>query len=850
MDALTWGGVSTAGHYAVVDMNETFADLEPVIQDGNGTWIVTAADNDFYNLVPSIYYNLDDLKAWLDANASAPVAFLPFDDNHTDGNHSGPGDYNGTNPNSAPAFQVDGNFSISENQSLVYDFNATDPDGDPLTYSILYGDDEHHFEIVASAGLLAFVSPRDFESPDDNNSDNIYEVTIEVSDGNASDILNIYVEIEDVLENEAPFFQNDGNLSVNENQIFVFDFNATDPNGDSLSYSILYGDDANALDLNESTGILSFLSPPDFENPDDNNTDNIYEATVQVSDGNATDILNLYLHVQDVFENTAPSDLNATNLIVNEERPAGTFVGQFIGIDDNPNAVLSYMLASGTGDTHNGLFSLQSNGVLRTAAVLDYEANASLNIRVRVRDEWNPAQILSLEKQFTVVVRDVNESIPNQSPVFSHSLQNHSIQENTVFVTELNASDPDGDFLSYSILLGGDANAFNVNISSGELSFVSPPDYENPNDSNLDNVYQLIVQATDGENNATMNLNVEVLDVSENAAPVFQNDGNFTVSENQSFIFDFNASDPDGDPLTYSILYGDDEHHFEVVPSSGLLAFVTPRDFENPDDNNSDNIYEATIQVSDGNATDQLNLYVHVLDVSENAAPIFYSDGNLSVNENQIFLSDFNATDPNGDSLSYSILYGDDANALDLNESTGILSFLSPPDFENPHDNNSDNIYEATIQVSDGNATDQLNLFVHVQNVIENVNPVIHSIGSIDVQHALDHEFWMSENSAIVLEINATDNDGDALSIHLTGGEDAGLFSVESLSDHNMSLDRIVFDGTPDFEDPIDADSNNTYTVYFRVVDGHGGFDEKRLTIRVIDVFENNGPESRIFHGL
>ena len=393
------------------------------------------------------------------------------------------------------------------------------------------------------------MSPRDFESPDDNNSDNIYEVTIEVSDGNASDILNIYVEIEDVLENEAPIFQNDGNLSVNENQIFIFDFNATDPNGDSLSYSILYGDDANALDLNESTGILSFLSPPDFENPDDNNTDNIYEATVQVSDGNATDILNLYLHVQDVFENTAPSDLNATNLIVNEERPAGTFVGQFIGIDDNPNAVLSYMLASGTGDTHNGLFSLQSNGVLRTAAVLDYEANASLNIRVRVRDEWNPAQILSLEKQFTVVVRDVNESIPNQSPVFSHSVQYHSIQENTVFVTELNASDPDGDFLSYSILNVGDVNAFSVNISSGELSFISPPDYENPNDSNLDNVYQLIVQATDGENNATMNLNVEVLDVSENAAPVFQNDGNFTVLENQSFIFDFNASDPDGDAL-------------------------------------------------------------------------------------------------------------------------------------------------------------------------------------------------------------------------------------------------------------------------------------------------------------
>ena len=69
---------------------------------------------------------------------------------------------------------------------------------------------------------------------------------------------------------------------------------------------------------------------------------------------------------------------------------------------------------------------------------------------------------------FIVTVLDINESMPNQSPVFTHSLQNHSIQENTVFVTELNASDPDGDFLSYSILNGDDANAFSVSISSGE----------------------------------------------------------------------------------------------------------------------------------------------------------------------------------------------------------------------------------------------------------------------------------------------------------------------------------------------------------------------------------------------
>ena len=125
-------------------MNETFADLEPVTR-GMGTVlvIITAAEiMSFYNLVPSVYYNLDALKAWLDANASAPVAFLPFDDNHTDGNHSGPGDYNGTNPG-----DHNGTFEYA-----VYDFNST-----------------HLFELTGSES--AFPGPHVIlEELDENNN--------------------------------------------------------------------------------------------------------------------------------------------------------------------------------------------------------------------------------------------------------------------------------------------------------------------------------------------------------------------------------------------------------------------------------------------------------------------------------------------------------------------------------------------------------------------------------------------------------------------------------------------------------------------------------------------------------
>ena len=121
-----------------------------------------------------------------------------------------------------------------------------------------YGDDAQFFDLNESNGILTFLSPRDYENAEDNNSDNIYELTVSVSDGHESAIINLHVSVEDVFENQAPYFQTDGNLSVPENQTFVFEFNASDLDNDALSYAVEYGDDAQFFDLNESNGILTF----------------------------------------------------------------------------------------------------------------------------------------------------------------------------------------------------------------------------------------------------------------------------------------------------------------------------------------------------------------------------------------------------------------------------------------------------------------------------------------------------------------------------------------------------------------------------------------------------------------
>ena len=84
--------------------------------------------------------------------------------------------------------------------------------------------------------------------------------------------------------NTAPVISNtDMNISVQENQTAAFTVNATDANGDTLTYS-LSGDDASLLSIS-SSGVVTFNTPPDYENPGDSDANNIYKITASVSDG-------------------------------------------------------------------------------------------------------------------------------------------------------------------------------------------------------------------------------------------------------------------------------------------------------------------------------------------------------------------------------------------------------------------------------------------------------------------------------------------------------------------------------------------------------------------------------------
>ena len=66
-------------------------------------------------------------------------------------------------------------------------------------------------------------------------------------------------------------------------------------------------------------------------------------------------------------------------------------------------------------------------------------------------------------------------------------------------------------------LTGDDEGDFD--IDGGELTFRSPPDFENPTDADGDNEYSVTVNANDGTNDASTDVTVTVTDVDELGDP-------------------------------------------------------------------------------------------------------------------------------------------------------------------------------------------------------------------------------------------------------------------------------------------------------------------------------------------
>ena len=557
--------------------------------------------------------------------------------------------------------------------------------------------------------MLTFRNTPDYDRPADSNRDNVYLVTVQVSDGRYYGSLEATVTVTDLNE-AAPTVTGRETLSIRENTAnTLYTYRASDMDrGATIIWSV-GGTDGDDFEISEQ-GALTFASPPDYERPADSDGDNVYEITIRASDGSSAGELGVTITVTAV--NEGPEITGRASITVSENHEA--VLASYTGRDpEDTTADITRWSVSGRD---GGDFTINSDGELTFRYPPNYERPADAN-----RDNVYEVTVRASEGRVygnydvTVTVEAVDEA-----PEFRRgSRDTFTYRENgTSALYTYRATDPEGAVVAWSVS-GTDGEDFEIS-TGGVLEFRDPPDYDDPADDGGDNEYEVTVVATDQTGHAS-NLPVMVTVTDVNEGPTISGASEFTVRENHdAALGTYTARDPEIPDLeiTRWSVTGRDGGDF-TINEAGELTFRHPPDSERPADANRDSIYEVTVRASDGRYYGTFDVTVTVEAVDED--PEFHgnSQDSFSYQENQTSaIYTYRATDPEGEDVTWD-LSGTDSSAFVISEE-GELTFLNAPDYEDPVDSDDDNVYEVTVEASDENGnTAQLEVTVTVVNLTD-----------------------------------------------------------------------------------------------------------------------------------
>ncbi|WP_188619031.1 Ig-like domain-containing protein, partial [Christiangramia forsetii] len=715
-------------------------------------------------------------------------------------------------------FTIDAIDDATVNENSAYTGPTPTLAGDTPIGSVTYtitGADAALFEVDENTGVVT-MTEKDFENPADANTDNVYEVTLTATDADGNTDSEAWtVSVQNIAETVSFSIDPIADASVAENNTYTSETPSITggPIG-TVTYS-LSGDDAADFTINSSKGVVSMIAR-DFENPVDTDTDNSYEVTITAtdSDGN-TDSESWSVNVTDVNE-TADFTINTINNATIDENSKYTSVTPGLA-GDAPIGSVTYTISGADAS----LFEVNANTGVVTMTEKDFEnpADANTDNVYEVTLTATDADGNTDSEAWTVAVQNVSEAVS-----FSiDPIENDNVAENTAYTSETPSitGGPIGT-VTYS-LSGDDAADFTINSSNGVVSMIAR-DFENPVDVNTDNSYEVTITATDSDGNTdSESWSVSVTDITETADFTINTINNATIDENSKYtsVTPGLAGDAPIGSVTYTIS-GADAALFEVNANTGVVT-MTEKDFENPADANTDNVYEVTLTATDADGnTDSEAWTVAVQNVSEAVSFSIDPIADASVAENTAYTSETPSITggPIG-TVTYS-LSGDDAADFTINSSNGVVSMIAR-DFENPVDTDSDNNYELTITAtdSDGN-TDSESWSVRVTDVTETADFTINTINNATID----------ENSKYTSVTPSLAGDAPIGSVTYTiSGADAALFEVNADT-------GVVTLTEKDFENPADANTDNSYEVTLTATDADGNTDSESWTVSVENVNE------------
>jgi hypothetical protein len=317
---------------------------------------------------------------------------------------------NCNSPNNAPTFDNSLPTSVqgSEGEEITFQVNATDLDNDSLTFS-------------ASGLLSAFFNAvtRIFSWTPGFSDSGTHQLQLTVSDGENSTTQNVTISVSNT--NRAPILNQIENQTIEEDTPSTITLSATDPDLDSLSFSITSENTAE-VDCSISGDQLTLNPALNFNG--------IAYCTVQVSDGSLTDSQSFSITVTAV--NDAPSIIGLQTTISADEGSLIQLIVNASDPDNLPNELTITINDTRFTNPSPGIFEWQTN----------FTDSGTHKVEITVSDGSS-----EVKQIVTITIIDTNQPpILDTIPDFT-ILEDSG--ENTL--TTLSASDIDGTISGFSI---------------------------------------------------------------------------------------------------------------------------------------------------------------------------------------------------------------------------------------------------------------------------------------------------------------------------------------------------------------------------------------------------------------
>ena len=732
------------------------------------------------------------------------------------------------------------------------------------------------------------------------------------------------------LYNSA-FAQDDGTIEYAENgEGPVATYTATDPEGKTVMWSVpSAGDPDGAGDLDaddntdgplfsidESSGVLTFNDPPDYEMAagGTGNDSNTYMVVVQASDGTNEAWKKVEVEVTNEEEEaTTGIELSSLQPQVSTEITVAYADGvgnPFVGTNGMANTAIvdpdndkdddaSTTIPAGDvewqwsrSSSRTGTYGDIAGDAAKMASYTPDSSDANMYLRVTGTYEDGEGEGKTVMATSAYPVRafrsgNSDPAFPNDFDAEMEGVQAAPMAEADDGAMDgdevgdaVTANDANNDRLTYSLeadSIGteGHADVFRINRMTGQV-MVGLKQKVNPASDTATQVptvgkgdrFTVTIKATDPSGSSVMVVMTITVDETDEA-PVFTMDKLSHMHEEKTAattaVYDFEAYDPEGETVTFS-LSGSDSGKLSIDSTSGELTFDASPDYEMPGDAGGNNVYDVMVKAAstddaEGSTEKSTTLNVMVTVTNED------DDGMVDLSAAQprigVEIMAINLMDPDGMRSGTTWQWERDGTGTIASPTSDCSSdALTWEDAEGmgaetaaytPGKDDEGKCLRVTATYTDAQGSGKTSEKVSTQAVqkVRNLAPMFtdEDNETAGIQ-AMPRE--VAEDAAANADVGdpvaATDDadadadDGDDITYRLSGA-DAALFTVERTTDNTGAQIKVGANAMLDFEA-----TKNTYMVTLTASDPEGLSSSVDVTIKVTGVDEApdlEGPSDR-----